>query len=211
MSNLIAHELLMFKMQYMIRKLTCEDFLSEDVVSLARFFLGKYLVCVSKEGCVGAWITETEAYGGIEDLASHAAGGRRTNRTKTMYERGGIAYVYLCYGIHRMLNFVTGPEGLPYAVLIRAVKIEEGKSLAARRRKTTDPVRLGSGPGCVTQALGIHLKDNGLKLTGNRLWIEDHGIKISQSEIEQAPRVGVDYAGEIWAKKPWRMIWKNMA
>ncbi len=194
----------------MPRKLTHEDFLSEDVLYLARFFLGKYLLCVSDEGRVGGWITETEAYGGIEDLACHAAGGRKTDRTKVMYERGGVAYVYLCYGIHRMLNFVTGPEGLPYAVLIRGVKIEEGKSLVARRRKTANPKRWGAGPGCVTQALGIDLKDNGLKLMGDRLWVEDCGIKIPKSEIEQAPRVGVDYAGEIWAKKPWRMIWKNV-
>lgn len=198
------------KMQCMGRKLQLDEYASADVLSLAQSFLGKYIVSVDEDGRVGGWIVETEAYGGIEDRACHAAGGRRTQRTEIMYRRGGVAYVYLCYGLHHMLNFVTGPEEMPFAVLIREIIIEEGETLVARRRKGIKRALWAKGPGCVTQALGITLADNGISLVGNRLWVEDRGIVVPEHEIHRTPRIGVDYAGKIWAKKPWRMIWKTI-
>ncbi|MCS7062805.1 MAG: DNA-3-methyladenine glycosylase [Methylacidiphilales bacterium] len=191
------------------KKISREVYQQENVVELARFFLGKYIVSVTPEGRVGGWIIETEAYGGEEDLACHAAGGRRTSRTEIMYRPGGVAYVYLCYGLHHMLNFVTGPRDVPCAVLLRGVKIEEGEAVVKSRRRGVPRERWGIGPGCVTKALGVTIKDNGVSLTGTRLWIEDRGVEIPDAEVCYTPRIGVDYAGEIWSQKPWRMVWRG--
>ncbi len=133
-------------------------------------------------------ITEVEAYNGEGDRACHARAGR-TPRTQPLYAAGGIWYVYLCYGIHEMLNLVVGPEGWPSALLIRAV---EG----------------ASGPGRVTKALGI---DRTLNATSaldpaGGLWLEDRGVVVSRSRVQAGPRVGVDYAGPVWSQKPWRFM-----
>lgn len=142
-------------------------------------------------------IIETEAYAGIDDRASHAFGGRKTKRTKTMYERGGISYVYLCYGIHPLFNIVTNTEGIPDAILIRAIEPFLGiEEICRRRNQTKVSAQICSGPGKVTQALGIGMKDNGISLTGNRIWLEDSGIEPNDAELLIGPRVGVGYAGE---------------
>ena len=130
-------------------------------------------------------ITEVEAYDGERDLACHARVGR-TRRTAVMYGPGGVWYVYLCYGVHEMLNLVVGPCDWPAAVLIRGV---EGCH----------------GPGRVTRALGIDRRLNGVAATETgELWIEDRGVRVPRRLVRATPRVGVDYAGPIWARKPWR-------
>lgn len=163
------------------------------------------MVATSIDGVLTkAIISETEAYAGVSDRASHAYGGRRTKRTEPMFGAGGIAYVYLCYGIHHLFNVVTAMEGTPHAVLVRGGKPLEGVDamLDRRNRKTVD-ARLMSGPGTFSQALGIRTEMTGTDLGGNRIWIEDHGIEAA--EVTTGPRVGVDYAGKD-AKRPYRFI-----
>ena len=130
-------------------------------------------------------ITEVEAYDGERDLASHASKGR-TARTDVMYRAGGIWYVYLCYGVHEMLNLVTGPADYPAAVLIRGVS-----DIA--------------GPGRLTKRLQIDRRLNGLPAhPDSGLHLEDTGLEVSRRRITASPRIGVDYAGPVWAGKPWR-------
>ncbi len=186
--------------------ISTDAYLNSSPVSSARFFLGKMLYVNGREGRVGALITETEAYGGAEDRACHGFGNRRTKRTELLFAKGGVAYVYLCYGIHALLNFVTGEEGQPKAVLIRGVKIVEGQALVRRRRKGVPEANWADGPGKVSVAMGIDCRDNGVSLQGNRIWVEDHGIRVEERAVQRTPRIGVDYAGS-WAKKPWRMVW----
>jgi DNA-3-methyladenine glycosylase len=144
-----------------------------------------------------------EAYCGVEDRASHARGGRRTPRTETMYREGGVAYVYFVYGMHHQFNVVTGPEGVPHAVLVRAVEPTEGVGWMRRRRPARADRELTSGPGKLCQALGIDRTYNGEDLPGRRVWIEDAGEAQTDEEIASGARVGVAYAGED-ALKPWR-------
>jgi DNA-3-methyladenine glycosylase len=168
-----------------------------DVVEVARDLLGKAL-CTCVEGRITrALITETEAYAGVTDKASHAYGGRRTRRTEPMFAEGGVAYVYLCYGIHHLFNVVTGGKGTPHAVLIRAGEPLDGTAvMLARRSRDRLDRKLMSGPGSLSRALGITTALTGTHLRGNTIWLEDHGLAIAPGEIEAAPRVGVDYAGE---------------
>ncbi len=181
-----------------------------DPVRQARFFLGKRLVVRAPEGTCAALVTETEAYGGADDRACHGFGNRLTARTRPLFAAGGIAYVYLCYGLHSMLNCVTGPEGVPLAVLIRAVRVVEGRALVARRRPGIPESRWAAGPGTLCTALGITRADNGLDLAGDRLWVEDAGIRVLSRDVTAGPRIGVDYAGTC-ALKPWRFVWKPPA
>ncbi len=168
-----------------------EKFRSVKTVAIARWLIGKHLVRRFADGRVEArMITETEAYVGEHDLACHARAGC-TPRTEVLYRAGGVWYVYLCYGIHEMLNLVTGPEGAPAAVLIRGV---EGIS----------------GPGRVTKRLEIDRQLNRAAADpASGLWLEDRGVRVPRGAVEATPRIGVDYAGEIWAKKPWRFVWEN--
>lgn len=179
-----------------------------DVVTISRELLGKALCTRINGGLVKATITETEAYAGVDDRASHAFGGKRTVRTKPMFAEGGIAYVYLCYGIHHLFNVVTNVEGAPHAVLVRAAIPVEGEQLMLRRRgKTTVDKSLMRGPGSVSKALGITIRLTGTSLQGDRIWIEDQHI--SPQEIVAGPRIGVDYAGGD-ADRPYRFtgrIW----
>ena len=103
-------------------KLPQSYYLGSDVVAISKSLLGKYLFTSINGLISGGYITETEAYNGVVDRASHAFGNRKTPRTQIMYEAGGIAYIYLCYGIHEMLNVVTSVEGQPHAILIRAIE-----------------------------------------------------------------------------------------
>lgn len=189
------------------RKLTREDFLSDDPADRARFFLGKRLVCASPEGRVSGIICETEAYGGAEDKACHGYGNRKTRRTEMLFCAGGVAYVYFCYGMHYLLNFVTGPAGVPQAVLIRGVRIEEGKPLVQKRRRPFPERQWADGPAKVCEAFGIDLTYNGVCLLGDTLWVEDPGIRVPEEEVLRTPRIGVAYAEE-WAEKPLRFVWR---
>ncbi|HDO26996.1 MAG TPA: DNA-3-methyladenine glycosylase [Bacteroidetes bacterium] len=170
---------------------------NEDVVFLARNLLGKILVTNIGGIITRAIIAETEAYAGEVDKASHAYGGRRTNRTEVMYKSGGVTYVYLCYGMHNMLNIVTGPAGIPHAVLIRGIILEDGVGAARKRTgKNLKKGQLIEGPGNTTKTLGITREHNGLSLNGHELWLEDGGFTAHPVNILASKRIGIDYAGK---------------
>lgn len=177
-------------------KLKQAFYLSPDVVDVAKNLLGKMLITRFGSTTSGI-IVETEAYAGITDRASHAYGNRNTERTRVMYEKGGTAYVYLCYGIHHLFNVVTNIKGVPHAVLIRAIEPVEGiPEMLHRRRKAELNYTLTSGPGSLSEALGIKKEHSGLLLSSNTLWIEDTGVHYPDDKIIASPRVGVGYAEE---------------
>ncbi|HLO82199.1 MAG TPA: DNA-3-methyladenine glycosylase [Chitinophagaceae bacterium] len=187
-------------------KLEPSFYLGEDVLSIAKSLLGKLLVSQINGEFTAGMIVETEAYRGVEDRASHAFNNRRTTRTEVMFARGGVAYVYLCYGIHHLFNVVTNREEVPHAILIRAIEPLFGKEIMQRRtdKKKWDH-SIGSGPGNVTKALGIHTMHTGTSLNGDEVFIADYGISFQDPMIIATPRVGVDYAGED-AKLPYRFV-----
>lgn len=187
-------------------KLPLTFYRHDDVVGLSRALLGKVL-CTKIDGVrTAARITETEAYAGVTDRASHAYGDRRTKRTEPMYSDGGIAYVYLCYGIHHLFNVVTSVAGTPHAVLIRGgVPLSGEQEMQRRRGKSkTDKTLLG-GPGSLARALGITTSNTGESLIGDIIWIDDDGYSVSAKDIEAGPRVGIDYAKED-ALLPYRFV-----
>ena len=164
-----------------------KEYFSMPATYLAKDLIGKVLCRRTDNGVIKAKILETECYFGEEDTACHAHKGK-TERTKPMYEAGGITYVYLCYGIHSLLNVVTGEEGHPEAVLIRGV---EG----------------AIGPGRATKLLGITLSDNAMPLTEEcGIWIEDDGSK--PPKIERTARIGIDYASKRDRERKWRFVKK---
>lgn len=178
-------------------RLSSDYYLQPDIVAIAEDLVGKILVThLNNQLCRGL-ITETEAYAGVTDRASHAFGGRNTPRTQTMFRQGGIAYIYLCYGIHHLFNVVTNTEGVPHAALIRAIEPLEGiEHMLTRRNTQKVDHNLTNGPGKVSSALGLITSLSGTSLTGNQIWIEDDGIKIKSADIIRSPRVGVGYAKE---------------
>lgn len=197
-------------------KLEKDFYLREDVVAISKELLGKYLFTKIDGKLTAGIITETEAYAGEVDKASHAYNNRRTNRTEIMFAEGGVSYVYLCYGIHHLFNIVTNFKDAPHAVLIRAIKPAEGiKTILERRNQAPSKnmieqvlsgrKKVAGGPGTVSQALGIRTLHSGLDLTKSTIWIEDKGTQVKASNILTGPRVGVDYAGED-AKLPYRFI-----
>jgi DNA-3-methyladenine glycosylase len=190
-------------------KLPNEYFLNEDVVALAKDLLGKVLY-TNIDGEISAGIiVETEAYFGIKDKASHAYGGRRTNRTETMYSAGGVSYVYLCYGMHHLFNVVTSVKDDPHAVLIRAIEPLIGVDfMEARRKMPATKSAISSGPGSAAKALGIDRSFNAKNLIGNEIWLEDQGIIYKEEQIAATPRVGIAYAQE-HAALPWRFFVKG--
>ncbi|MCX2585823.1 DNA-3-methyladenine glycosylase [Pedobacter sp. MR22-3] len=190
-------------------KLTPEYYQNEDVIALAKDLLGKVLYTHIDGQISAGIIVETEAYYGIKDKASHAYGGRRTNRTETMYSQGGVAYVYLCYGMHHLFNVVSSLKDDPHAVLIRAVEPLIGKELMEERRgMPVSRPAVSSGPGSAAKALGIDRTFNQKDLSGNEIWIEDHQVRYMDEEIVACPRVGIAYAQE-HALLPWRFFVKG--
>lgn len=187
----------------MHKKLPPKYFQHTNTLAIAKNLLGKFLVSSTQNHITSGMITETEAYLGADDRASHAYGRRRTKRTEVMYMPGGHWYVYLCYGIHHLLNVVTHTADEPHAILIRAIEPCEGIDLMLQRRgmeKIT--YRLTAGPGSVCAALGITTDLTG-EILGKTAWIEDRGIVIPEKEIVITPRVGVEYAQE-HAELPYR-------
>ncbi|HBH22157.1 MAG TPA: DNA-3-methyladenine glycosylase [Cytophagales bacterium] len=180
----------------------------EDVVQIARELLGKRL-CTHFDGVLtSAIITEVEAYCGRNDKACHANDGLRTNRTEVMYGRGGHAYVYLCYGIHHLFNVVTNKKHRADAILVRGVSPEQGIETMLQRRSMHEvQKRMTSGPGTLSQALGIRTKHTGCDLMGNEIWIEEQKT-IPDSLIVESRRIGVDYSGD-HAFRPWRFYIKE--
>ena len=178
-------------------KLPHSFYLNSDVVSLSKQLLGKYLFTSFDGLLTCGYIVETEAYNGVIDKASHAFGNRRTPRTEIMYKEGGIAYVYLCYGIHEMLNVVVSAENEPRAILIRAIEPTTGIDIMLSRKglDTLKP-NVTAGPGSVAKAMGINRKLNGISLQSDQLWIEDRGLAFTDDQIAAVPRIGVAYAQE---------------
>jgi len=191
-------------------KLKRTFYIRSDVVQISTDLLGKRLFThLHGEPVTGGIIVETEAYAGPVDKASHAYGNRRTKRTEVMFHSGGVAYVYLCYGIHSLFNIVTNVEGIPHAVLIRAIQPTHGTALMLTRRnkEKLQPI-LTAGPGALAQALGINTTHTGMNLSGREIWLESRSSSIPSHDIESSPRVGVGYAGSD-AAKPWRFRIKN--
>lgn len=184
-------------------------YLNEDVVAISKDLLGKVLVTKLSGVLTSGIIVETEAYNGVTDKASHAYNNRRTARTEIMYAQGGVAYVYLCYGIHHLFNVVTGKKDNPQAVLIRAIEPQEGvNTMLLRRNLKNVCYKLTAGPGVMSAALGITTSLAGHSLTKGSIWIEDRGIKVSNENILASPRVGIDYAAE-HKDLPWRFRLKD--
>lgn len=202
------------------RRIPRSFFLGDDVVATARALLGKRLCSYAGGAFTMGRIVETEAYAAVGDKACHAHLGRFTKRTKTMYEQGGTAYVYLTYGIHHMFNVVSNVEGTPDAVLIRAVEPLEGQDIMLRRRNMDKIERkLTAGPGILSKAMHITRALNEEDVcTSEVLWVseEEDGYALPEADqIVAGPRVGIGYAGED-AFLPWRFSiqgtkWKSPA
>ena len=178
------------------------SFYAQSTLQVARQLLGKYLVRRHPDGKTVGRIVETEAYVGEEDKACHARAGR-TQRTDPLYGPPGMAYVYLTYGMHYMLNAVTEPEGMPAAVLIRAAEPLEGIDRMKRARGIEDERLLAAGPARLTQAFGIDLRQNRADLRGPELWIEP-GEPPPRSKVLTSARIGCHTAAPPWDQMPWR-------
>jgi len=166
-----------------------QKFFERPTLIVAKKLLGKYLVRKQGRRLVRAMITEVEAYDGPHDKASHASHGR-TERNAPMFGPAGHWYVYFTYGMHWMLNVVTGKKGYPAAVLIRGVKDI-------------------NGPARVTNFFKIDKRFNGKKISrAVGLWIENNTVKVKSSQIKSSSRIGVDFAGPIWSKKKYRFYIK---
>lgn len=141
-------------------------------------------------------IVEAEAYNGVLDRACHAFNGRRTPRNESMYLAGGHAYVYICYGLHRLFNVVTNAAEVPDAVLIRALEPLEGLAHMERRTgKSRTDYTITRGPGSLSVAMGIHTGHNGLALVKKQVWLEDDGFYYDENQIRATTRIGVESAG----------------
>ncbi|CDR35053.1 DNA-3-methyladenine glycosylase [Criblamydia sequanensis CRIB-18] len=187
-----------------------EDFyLHDDVLFLAEKLIGKTLFTNIGGKLTAGIIVETEAYKAPEDKASHAYNLIRTKRNESMYRKGGTAYVYLCYGIHTMFNIVTNKEEMPHAILIRAIEPTLGiEVMLERRKKMNLTPSLTMGPGALTQALGITLKQDKVPLFGPEIWIEKEKKIIPSDAIDKSKRIGIDYAEE-YKEMLWRFTLKN--
>jgi DNA-3-methyladenine glycosylase len=169
-----------------VARILKQDFFARTADLVAPDLLGKFLVREARGVRTALMITETEAYDGFADRASHASRGR-TKRTDVMFGKAGHWYVYFIYGMYEMLNIVTGDEGYPSAVLIRGVAGIDG-------------------PGRLTRALRItRALNTEPATTRSGLWIEDRGVSVTAGSIMATPRIGVSYAGE-WAEKEWRFV-----
>lgn len=181
----------------------------DDVVSITKELLGK-IVVTNFDGLLTAGrIVEAEAYNGPWDKASHSYNNRRTKRTEVMYGNGGIAYVYLCYGLHQMFNIVTNKRDIPNAILIRALEPIAGIDIMLRRSGKNIPgFDLTRGPGNVAKSLGLNTGHTGHPLLSVDLYIADDGFTYREDQIAVTPRIGVDYAAED-AILPYRFIVKG--
>jgi len=192
-----------------MKPLPASFYTQNDVVAIARNLIGKMLHTHFDGIYTAGSIVETEAYNGIIDKASHAHGNRRTNRTEIMFAEGGVAYIYLCYGIHHLFNVVTNVSGIPHAVLIRALVPLHGiEQMMKRRNKTKLDFTITKGPGSVAKAMGLHTRHTGESLLGTSIWITEGGGEIHNKQIIASPRIGVDYAQED-ALLPYRFYLAN--
>lgn len=179
-----------------MKKLPAEFYRRDDVLQVAGELMGKILVTKWNNVTTSGRIVEVEAYAGAIDRASHAYGGRRTARNEVMYELGGLAYVYLCYGIHHLFNVVTHDRDIPHAILIRALEPLQGIDIMLNRTGKEHPeFTLTRGPGNLSKALGISTANSGHSLLSKDLFIGEDGHTYSKKQIGISPRIGVDYAG----------------
>ncbi len=183
-----------------------QSFYDRPVLHVARDLLGRRLVRLLNGQRVSGRIVETEAYRGEEDLACHARAGR-TPRTAIMYGAPGHAYVYFTYGMHWMLNCVTGPEGFPAAVLIRAIVPQEGLDVIAAHRAGRPRREWCNGPAKLCQALNIDGRLNGAALwnVGSEIWLEA-GQPVTEEQVRCTPRIGIHNTPEPWRSIPWRFV-----
>ena len=182
------------------------EFYRQSALTVARELIGKKLICKTDEGVSGGIIIEAEAYMGAIDAAAHSYKNRRTSRTEAMFNDGGHAYIYLIYGMYLCFNVVANTKDIPEAVLIRALKPTDGIELMKHRRNKQSLKDLCSGPGKLTQALGITKSHYNLDLCGDEIYIESTDLKL---EITTTKRINIDYSGEA-ANYPWRFIAKNI-
>ena len=179
-----------------MKKLPRSFYQREDVLVIAQELLGKILVTKRNGIVTSGRIVEVEAYAGIHDKASHASGGRRTERNRVMYANGGLAYIYLCYGIHHLFNVVTNGEDTPHAILIRALEPLVGiETMLERTGKKVPDNTLTRGPGNLSKALNLHVSHSGTSLSSRELFIADDGFVYNPKQIASSRRIGVDYAG----------------
>lgn len=183
---------------------------SDDVIFVAQRLLGATISTSINSKFTSGIIVETEAYRAPDDRGSHAFGNKRTPRTETMFGRPGRLYVYLCYGIHHLVNVVSGPVGTAHAILIRAIEPTDGvQHMLERRGAKSINVNLTNGPGKLSSALGIRTSHNAADLIFDQSLIKVQlGLSIQQKNIIASPRVGIAYAGE-WAHQPWRFRIKD--
>ncbi|MEO6187259.1 MAG: DNA-3-methyladenine glycosylase [Ginsengibacter sp.] len=179
-----------------MKKLTLSFYKRNNVAEIAKDLLGKIIVTNFDGQRTSGRIVETEAYVGVTDKASHSYNGRRTARNEHMYGSAGIAYVYVCYGLHQMLNVVTNDKDAPDAVLIRAVEPLEGVELMLQRsgKKELDRT-LTRGPGNLGKALGIFKHHSGTELNSSQLYVADDGFRPGSESIGISARIGVESAG----------------
>ncbi|MEO6229832.1 MAG: DNA-3-methyladenine glycosylase [Ferruginibacter sp.] len=192
-----------------MKKLTIDFYNRKNVAGIAKELLGKILVTNINGKLTSGRIVETEAYNGILDRAAHSYAGKRTNRNEHMYAQGGLAYIYVCYGIHQMFNVVTNDKEIPEAILIRALEPLDGiKFMLERTGKKLLDFTLTKGPGNVGKAMGIHKDFSGTDLMGDKILIVSDEIMIPDELIGVSSRIGVLYAGED-ALLPYRFFVKG--
>jgi DNA-3-methyladenine glycosylase len=192
-----------------LKKLGHSFYDRSNVVQIAKELLGKILVTQIDGIRTSGRIVETEAYNGVVDRASHAFGGRRTNRTEYIYGGPGTVYVYIVYGLHYLFNVVTNKKDTPHAILIRALEPLEGVDYMLKRvGKPKADYTLTKGPGNLARALGISKIHTGGSLFSEEIFIEDDGIRYKKDQIVVTHRIGVDYAGTD-AQLPYRFFVKG--
>lgn len=179
-----------------MKKLPLSFYARKDVVAIAKELIGKIIVTNFDGNITSGRIVETEAYVAITDKASHSFGGKRTARNEDMYAAAGTTYVYICYGLHQMMNIVTNDKDIPDAVLIRAIEPIAGIDTMLQRtgKKPLDKT-LTRGPGNVGKALGIFKHHSGNYLLGDEIYIMDDEKKINEKDIGISARIGVESAG----------------
>jgi DNA-3-methyladenine glycosylase len=193
------------------KRLPASYYASHDVTHLAKDLLGKFL-CTNINGlyCSGM-IVETEAYRGPDDRAAHSFNNRRTPRTEVMFWQGGVAYIYVCYGMHHLMNVVTASKDTAHAVLIRALEPADGiEIMAERRNMDVSDFRLTKGPGALSVAMGLRKELTGTPLfkANSPVWMEDRKVSFTSNEICIGKRIGVESAGDA-AHWPWRYFVKG--
>ena len=188
------------------------SFYERDTLTVAKELLSCSLVHITPEGITSGKIVETEAYMGPEDKGSHSYNGRHTPRMDPLYKTGGFAYIYQLHGYNYCINVVTRKEGIPQAVLIRAVEPVEGMELMAKRRKIdisdvkkSKVKNLTNGPSKLCQAMNINTSLNGIDLCGDEVFITNHNILRDSEKIIATPRIHIDYAEE-YRNKLWRFL-----